>query len=167
MARTYTWVRGVQLAGFSPNNRVRFFTGTYPPGSTLERVIFSFALWQDCVEGSPQAPPRKTVQLWGLTVQPFNTPNIDTDPGQDPSRDWLWAGLVSAEILPLRWTGPHEYRVQFKSDNGQFGTESRRRNDSGGGNRVWLVSDALPGLESGRSLWEGVGWISLLYSQSS
>lgn len=165
MARTYSWARGVVAFGTTAQGRARIQGPTYPPGSTLERVIFGYSLWHDfCAESFP-FPPTKLVHLVGLISVDSGAANPDFDPGNTPGADWLWAGMISAKIEPLRVATQDDYRVQFATPAGQLETITRRTNSSGGADRIWLITDQLGSLGAGDNNWEGVAYISVLYSQ--
>jgi hypothetical protein len=108
--------------------------------------------------------PSKISHLIGLLSVDVGDPQPDIDPGNTPGADWLWAGMVTATIEPLTVATEDDYRVIFASPPQQLETTTRRTNRTGGSDRIWLITDQLTALSAGDDLWQGVSYISLLYT---
>lgn len=157
------WQRHRIDLAITAGGRARYFGPHVPPGSTLLRSIFGFSLYQDAHYGGVLAGPTRLELVVGLLAHNDGAPDPDFDPGTEPnSRDWLWAGLIAAEILPYRYTTEKEYRVRFGSPVTQLETGGMRRNDSGLTERVWLITGQLSFVDSGFEQWDGQAYFSLL-----
>lgn len=141
--------------------------GDFPPGSTLERVIFGYSIRQDVFYDGDTAGPSSTHLRLGVVAQALSSGVPDIDPGNPTTADWLWAGLVHAELLPLRYASKEEYQVRFASPNAQLETTTRRHNALSELQTVYLVTSPIGERDSGFPLWTATVYGSVLYSELS
>lgn len=165
MPRVNTWSRAAPGGGVTAPARMALQLGTFPAGSTLERVLFSFILQQNTFYGGNIATTGSSGMYFGVINRAVSLGPPDFDPPSSPGADWLWAMLMSIEVIPIRWASAAEFRVQWSSPKEGFSTESRRHNGLLESQAVWLVSRSMSVLNSGNPTWFSAGWGSVLYSQ--
>lgn len=167
MPRTNTWNRRSSAAVINDNGRVALQLGDFPAGSTLERVIFGYIIRQEVFYGGVTAAARAGGLAFGVVAQAVSAGTPAFDPVTQPTADWLWAGLSTIEVLPIKNASEEEYRTMFTSPREQLQTETRRHNGLAEAQRVWFVSQALSILDSGFPVWRAATYGSVLYSQLS
>lgn len=167
MARTYTWSRTGGFSSSAVGGRIQLLLGTWPAGATFERVIFGFNIRQDVFYGGITAPPTRLHLQMGVLSTAVSAPVPDIDPLGTPNADWLWAGLISADVIPLHFASKEEYRIQFASPPEQLESVTRRHNGLAESQRVHLLTVPTSTLDSAFPLWSASSYGSVLYSENS
>lgn len=165
MASTFSWSRQFSRQSSLVAGRVIAGVGAIPDGGTLERVIFSFQVYQHVFSQGLTAVPSEPVLPVGIINRPLSLSVPLFDPSDNPNADWLWAGLIPLSVLQLRSTSDKEYAVQFSSPAGQLETTTRRKNTSGELHVVWFVTGELANVDSGFPDWNSCILGSTLYSE--
>lgn len=164
MARDYSWGRQSTSITVATGGRLALGGGFIAAAATLERVIFGYHIYQDVFWGGRTAAPTHTALVAGVLLSPAASGTPAVDPVSSPGSDWLWVGMLAAELLPLRYTDKSEYRVMFSSPAEQIQTEARRKGPVADFGAVWLMTTPLSTLNSGFAEWKASSYISTLYS---
>lgn len=167
MPRTHTWSRASNGQTITTGGRFALALGDFPAGSTLERVVFGYYIRQNAFYGGLTPGPRSLHLRIGVIAQAVSAGTPDIDPAAPTTADWLWAGLVVADVIPLRFMSDKEYHVAFSSPPEQLETQSRRHNGLGESQRVWLCTSPISERDSGFDSWSATSYGSTLYSQLS
>lgn len=164
MAREYEWSRASSGQTITTGGRFGLPLGDFPAGSTLERVIFGYNIRQEAFYGGPTAGPRGTHLRLGVIAVALSSGIPDIDPAAPTTADWLWAGLVAAEVIQLRYASKQEYVFRFVSPAEQLETITRRHNGLAESQRVYLVTSPIGERDSGFPSWSATVYGSVLYS---
>jgi hypothetical protein len=164
VARQYEWSRASSGQTITDGSRFGLLLGEYPADSTFERVIFGYNIRQTAFFGGATAGPTSTHLRMGVVGNPLAAGPPNIDPGAPTTADWLWAGLVHAEVLQLRHASDREFQVRFTSPAAQLESVTRRHNDSGATIGVYLVTGPMADRGSEFPTWTATVYGSVLYS---
>lgn len=160
----FTWSRASSGQSLVGSGRFGLPLGDFPAGSTLERVIFGYSIRQTAFYGGRRGGPVSTHLRLGVIAAPLSSGVPNVDPGAPTTADWLWAGLINAEIVPLRQTIKEEYLFRWASPAEQLETVTRRKNNLAEPQRVYLVTSPIEERGSGFADWSATTYGSVLYS---
>jgi len=164
VARDYSWGRQSTSVDTTSSGRLALGGGFIAAAATLERVIFGYHLYQDCFWGGKTAGPTHTSLVAGILLVSAASGAPTIDPVSTPGADWLWVGVLSSEVIPLRYADKTEYRVAFSCPAEQLQTEARRKGPVSDFGAVWMMTQPLSTLNSAFPRWRGSSYISSLYS---
>jgi len=130
----------------------------------LERLIFGFQLWNNVFWGGDITLPAELSIYVGVILSDNNLPAPDADPSTSPGGDWIWAGILAAEVVPAHSSSEQDYRLRYSTPAVQLETASRRINPFPNNMRPLIITSFLETAPHGGVAWQGRSYASTLYS---
>lgn len=158
------WARLAQTPTITAGGRARFLCGNVPIGTTLERLIFGFQLWNNVFWGGDATLPGALSIYAGVLCVDNNAPVPDLDPESSPGSDWIWTGIIVAEVVPQHSSSIQDYRLRYSTPVDQLETKSRRINPFPNNMRPLILTSPLDTTAHYGIAWQGRSYASTLYS---
>lgn len=158
------WARLGQTPTITAGGRARFLCGNVPTGSTLERLIFGFMLWNHVFWGGDSPLPGSLAITAGVLCVDNGVAAPDIDPESSPTSDWIWTGLIVAEVVPQHSSSIQDYRLRYSTPTVQLESGSRRINPFANSMRPLILTTPLEVSPHYNVAWQGRSYASTLYS---